>query len=120
MRFHPPEHTSAGTVLSQDDLAAGKVAALCDRAAARDFVLDVAALVSRYNFMELCDLAEAVHIRFDRHRLRQRLQAFPHIARSDFNIDDDQYKALRQLVDNWHIEMGNPGRGPDVETLGEC
>ena len=58
MRLHPPERTPAGPYCPKDDLAAGKVAALCDRAAARDF-LDVAALTAHYNFAELCDLAEA-------------------------------------------------------------
>ena len=77
---------------------------MCDRAAARDF-LDVAALGTRYNFLELCDLAETRFPRFDRQRLQRRLRAFPHIARLDFNIDDGSYTELQQLVDGWHTEL---------------
>ncbi len=43
-------------MLSLDELAADKVLALFGRAEARDFV-DVAALLPRYGWVRLCDLA---------------------------------------------------------------
>ncbi len=59
-RAQPPVQMDIGPVLHPDDVMAGKMDALGNRAAARDF-LDIDAAVSgrRYTPEQLCDLAQS-------------------------------------------------------------
>jgi hypothetical protein len=58
-RWHPVVETPVGPVIHLEDLAAGKVATMADRAAAKDFI-DVAALQRRFPPGELRRLASLV------------------------------------------------------------
>ena len=99
IRLDPVERTPAGPVLSQDDLAAGKLIALFDRAAERDY-LDVAALTATaYTIGELCDLAEARQPRFDRKQLAGQLQQFRY-APADFG-GETVYNEIRHAIQGW-------------------
>ncbi|GAB3867277.1 hypothetical protein GCM10027610_121330 [Dactylosporangium cerinum] len=58
-RSQPPVQMDIGPVLHADDVMAGKVDALYNRAAARDFLdIDAAITSERYTLEQLCELAE--------------------------------------------------------------
>ena len=61
-RSQPPVQMDVGPVLHADDVMAGKVDALYNRAAARDFLdIDAAIAGERYTLERLCQLAEAAN-----------------------------------------------------------
>lgn len=62
-----PVRMEIGPVLHPDDVMAGKMDALYNRAAARDFLdIDAAIAGGHYTLERLCQLAEAVDAGFDR------------------------------------------------------
>lgn len=99
-RAQPPETSRLGPILSTDDLAASKLLALFARAEARDFI-DVAALAARYGFDRLCALASEHDPGFNLEALAAALGSFDWLPRLDFELDDDEYAKLREVVGGW-------------------
>lgn len=107
MRLRPMERTPDGPVLHTDELAGGKLSALCDRGAARDYA-DLADLTEAgYSLSRLCDLAAERNYRFKRPDLLAELRTFDDIPRADFPVDDARYNRIRQLVVEWRTELGD-------------
>lgn len=104
-RRFPMERVEEGAILADDELAADKLLALFGRAAARDFV-DVAALASRYGLERLCDLAAEKDPGFERSVLADMLGTFDRLPRADFDVDDDGFARLRDLVQRWRRQLG--------------
>lgn len=74
-RLQPPVQMDVGPVLHPDDVMAGKMDALYNRAAARDFLdIDAAITGGHYTLERLCELAEAVDAGFDRAIFSQMLR----------------------------------------------
>ena len=108
MRLNPTEQTPYGVILSLDDLAAGKLIALFDRGAERDYV-DVVALTAQYTFAELCDLTEARQPRFDRQQFANDLRQFgDEYSAEDFETVD-LYNKIHQKVTDWLQELTDQG-----------
>lgn len=104
-RRFPVERVEEGPILADDELAADKLLALFGRAAARDFV-DVAALASRYGLERLCELAAEKDPGFERSVLADMLGTFDRLPRADFDVDDDGFARLRDLVQRWRRQLG--------------
>jgi hypothetical protein len=108
-RAQPPVVMEIGPVLHADDVIAGKVDALYNRAAARDF-LDIDAAISsgQYTLQRLCELAEAANAGFNR-------AIFADMLRMIDRLDDEQFTAygatlarvaeLRTRVPEWCAEL---------------
>ena len=108
-------------MLALEELAADKLLALFDRAQARDFI-DVAALVERFGFDRLCELAKEKDPGFSRPVLRDMLGGFDRFDQTDFGLDNKTYAHLAQEVRRWHATLSlNPSRSsnpPDEPSLG--
>jgi hypothetical protein len=108
-RLLPPVQMDIGPVLHPDDVMAGKVDALYNRAAARDFLdIDAAITAGRYTLERLCQLAEAVDAGFDRSMFEQMLryvQRFDDEDFAEYGISSDQVAALRVRVDGWRDQL---------------
>ncbi|MFF5084067.1 nucleotidyl transferase AbiEii/AbiGii toxin family protein [Actinoplanes sp. NPDC000266] len=73
-RAQPPVEMQIGPVLHPDDVMAGKMDALYNRAAARDFIdIDAAITRGRYTGEQLCALASEADAGFDRRFFAQML-----------------------------------------------
>lgn len=103
-RIRVAEPTEYGAVLSLDELAADKVLALFGRAEARDFV-DVAALLPRYGWVRLCDLAAEKDTGFHIRALKDAIRAFHRLSPSEFDLDDVTYERLQLDVREWLREL---------------
>lgn len=108
-RMQPPVQMDVGPVLHIDDVMAGKVDALYNRAAARDFLdIDAAITTGRYNMDQLCGLAETIDAGFDRAIFAEMLG---HIDRFDdeeftqYGISASDLPALRARVAQWRAEL---------------
>ena len=103
-RLLPPERTPFGLTLAGEELAVDKVLALFDRAEPRDFV-DLAAVVDRWGLDQLCQLASAKDLGFDRNVLR--LELTTRIVTLCFDANEP----LR-LARFWggSVALGQPGR----------
>jgi hypothetical protein len=109
-RIQPPVQMDVGPVLHPDDVMAGKVDALCNRAAARDFLdLDAAISDGRYTLERLCEIAQQADPGFDRSQFAAMLGQ---IARLDDADDFAPYGAspayvagLRERVIDWRTEL---------------
>jgi hypothetical protein len=108
-RLQPPVQMDIGPVLHADDVMAGKVDALYNRAAARDFLdIDAAIGTGRYTLERLCQLAEAVDAGFDRSMFEQMLRAIRRFDNEDFaeyGVSSEQVAALRLRVDGWRDQL---------------
>ena len=103
-------------MLHADDVMAGKMDALYNRAAARDFLdIDAAITVGRYTMDRLCELAETVDAGFDRAIFADMLR---HIDRFDdeefaqYGFAAAEVPALRARVAQWRVgftpdQLGN-------------
>lgn len=111
-RIQPPIQMDVGPVLHSDDVMAGKMDALYNRAAARDFLDVDAALVSgRYTLERLCELAEAVDAGFDRRMFAEMVRSIDRFDDEDFTqygIAADAVPALRRRVWDWLIGLTEP------------
>ena len=107
-RLSPAVETPVGLVLAEAELAADKLLALAGRVEARDYV-DVAHLVERLGLDEVCRLAQQKDPGFRRWALADMLGHFDRIARQDFDLDDDEYEALRRAVATWRTTLGRAG-----------
>lgn len=114
-RAQPPVELEIGLVLHPDDVMAGKMDALYNRAAARDF-LDIDAAISsgRYDIGRLCTLAQAADAGFDRRLFGDMLA---HISRFDdedfaeYGFTPEYVAALRRRVDTWRRDLAGSGSG---------
>lgn len=91
-RIRRPVHLEVGPVVDVEEIAADKVLALFDRAAARDFV-DVAALLRRFDADRLLRLAAEKDRGFD-------LPHFAHALRRVQRFDDEDFAALGLAADD--------------------
>ena len=89
-----------GPVLHADDVMAGKVDALYNRAAARDFLdIDAAITSERYSLEQLCELAEVIDAGFDRAIFEQMLRSIVRFDDEDFaeyGVTPAEVSALRE------------------------
>ena len=84
-RLQPPVRMDVGPVLHPDDVLAGKMDALYNRAAARDFLdIDAAIAGGHYTLERLCQLAEAVDAGFDRAMFGRMLRYVERFDPADF------------------------------------
>jgi hypothetical protein len=108
-RSQPPVQMDIGPVLHADDVMAGKVDALYNRAAARDFLdIDAAIASERYTLEQLCQLAEAVDAGFDRAIFEQMLRSIRRFDDEDFaeyGVEPAEVSALRTRVDGWRAQL---------------
>jgi hypothetical protein len=108
-RMHPPVQMDVGPVLHVDDVLAGKVDALYNRAAARDFLdLDAAIASGRYTLTQLCELAEAADPGFDRTLFAEMLRHIDRFDAEDFagyGIHPGDVRSLRERVARWREEL---------------
>ncbi|WP_198152901.1 hypothetical protein [Pseudofrankia sp. DC12] len=97
-----------GPVLHPDDVMAGKVDALCNRAAARDF-LDVDAAISggHYTLDRLCEIAHEADPGFDRRKFAAMLGLIGRLDDHDdfavYGVTPDYLTGLRQRVADWRV-----------------
>jgi Nucleotidyl transferase AbiEii toxin, Type IV TA system len=108
-RAHPPVHMDIGPVLHSDDVMAGKMDALYNRAAARDF-LDIEAAISsgRYTLDHLCELAHDADAGFDRQLFAAMLGRIDRLDDEDFTeygISPEHLAALRKRVNDWRTSL---------------
>jgi hypothetical protein len=114
-RLQPPVQMDVGPVLHPDDVMAGKMDALYNRAAARDFLdIDAAITGGHYTLERLCELAEAMDAGFDRGMFARMLQSIRRFDAADFaeyGVDAPEVKTLRLRVDAWQKQLMTAGSG---------
>ncbi|MFF5230408.1 nucleotidyl transferase AbiEii/AbiGii toxin family protein [Dactylosporangium sp. NPDC000521] len=115
-RSQPPVQMDIGPVLHADDVMAGKVDALYNRAAARDFLdIDAAIASERYTLDQLCQLAEVVDAGFDRAIFEQMLRSITRFDDEDFaeyGVNPAEVSALRDRVDGWRAQLSKARDAP--------
>jgi hypothetical protein len=108
-RAQPPVQMDIGPVLHPDDVMAGKMDALYNRAAARDFLdIDAAITSGRYTIDRLCDLAHDADAGFDRQLFAAMLGRIDRLDDEDFTeygVGPERVAALRQRVKNWRASL---------------
>jgi len=111
-RAQPPVEMQIGPVLHPDDVMAGKMDALYNRAAARDFIdIDAAITRGRYTPEQLCTLASEADAGFDRQFFAQMLGAIGRFDDQDFidyGLEPDQVAAMRDRFRAWQAELQTP------------
>lgn len=110
-REHDPVEMDIGPVLHPDDVMAGKVDALCNRAAVRDFLdLDAAIASGRYDIHRLCEVAETADRGFDRPFFAGMLARIGRFDDADFAVygtTPEQVAELRRRVESWCRALGS-------------
>lgn len=108
-RAQPPVQMDIGPVLHPDDVMAGKMDALYNRAAARDFLdIDAAITSGRYTLDQLCDLAHAADDGFDRAMFAAMLR---HVDRfddedfTDYGLTPNEIAGMRARVSAWRTAL---------------
>ncbi|RZT77830.1 nucleotidyltransferase AbiEii toxin of type IV toxin-antitoxin system [Micromonospora violae] len=108
-RAQPPVQMDIGPVLHPDDVMAGKMDALYNRAAARDFLdIDAAIGSGRYTLDQLCELAHAADDGFDRGMFAAMLR---HVDRfddedfADYGLTPNEIAAMRVRVSAWRTAL---------------
>ncbi|WBB98136.1 MULTISPECIES: nucleotidyl transferase AbiEii/AbiGii toxin family protein [unclassified Solwaraspora] len=108
-RAQPPVEMQIGPVLHPDDVMAGKMDALYNRAAARDFLdIDAAVTRGRYTHDELCALATAADAGFDQQLFAQMLGSIARFDDQDFidyGLDANDVAALRDRFSAWQARI---------------
>lgn len=115
-RLFAPVDTDFGPVLALDELAADKVLAVFGRAEARDFV-DLLALTQHYSLARLVDLASSKDPGFNLDVFRSALGSISRHPRPTFQLSDEEYQDLLDLVSQWRTELGRSIRrnlGPEL------
>jgi hypothetical protein len=99
-----------GPVLHPDDVMAGKMDALYNRAAARDFLdIDAALASGRYTLDRLCELAHDADAGFDRQLFAVMLGRIDRLDDEDFTeygVSLEHVAALRQRAKDWRTSLG--------------
>jgi hypothetical protein len=108
-RAQPPVQMDIGPVLHPDDVMAGKMDALYNRAAARDFLdVDAAITSGRYTLDHLCRLAQEADAGFDRQLFAAMLGRIDRLDDEDFaeyGVGPEHVATLRQRVKNWRASL---------------
>ncbi len=98
-----------GPVLHSDDVMAGKMDALYNRAVARDFLdIDAAITRGRYTPDELCALAADADAGFDRQLFAQMLGSITRFDDQDFvdyGVEPRDVVAMRDRIRDWRTEL---------------
>ena len=104
----PPEHPATASLLgptfAPQELAARKVLALFDRAAARDFA-DVFELTQHFAKDDLLEQAAQVDRGFDRPIFAQMLRSLDRFTDEDLPAPEAQIPALRSFFATWANEL---------------
>lgn len=113
-RAQPPVEMQIGPVLHPDDVMAGKMDALYNRAAARDFIdIDAAIARGRYTPEQLCALASEADAGFDRQFFAQMLGMIGRFDDQDFidyGLESAQVAVMRERFQAWQAELqSSPG-----------
>jgi hypothetical protein len=91
---------------------AGKMDALYNRAAARDFLdIDAAITSGRYTLNQLCDLAHDADAGFDRQLFAAMLGRIDRLDDEDFTeygISPEHVSTLRNRVQDWRTALLRP------------
>lgn len=108
-RAQPPVQMDIGPVLHPDDVMAGKMDALYNRAAARDFLdIDAAITSVRYTLNQLCDLAHNADAGFDRQlfaAMLGRVDRFDDEDFTEYGVSTEHVAALRRRVNDWRTDL---------------
>jgi nucleotidyltransferase AbiEii toxin of type IV toxin-antitoxin system len=108
-RAQPPVEMLIGPVLHPDDVMAGKMDALYNRAAARDFLdIDAAITRGRYTPDELCTLAADADAGFDRQLFAQMLGSITRFDDQDFidyGLEPSDVAAMRDRIRGWQTQL---------------
>lgn len=108
-RAQPPVEMDIGPVLHLDDVMAGKVDALYNRAAARDFLdIDAAITTGRYTLNKLCELAHHADNGFDRAWFAAMVRHIQRLVDEDFaeyGLTPSEIMALRARVTAWLSQL---------------
>ncbi len=108
-RAQPPVKLDIGPVLHPDDVMAGKMDALNNRAAARDFLdIDAAITSGRYTLDRLCTLAQEADSGFDRAFFATMLGTIRRFDDEDFTeygVTSEYLSGLRARVDDWRSAL---------------
>lgn len=108
-RAQPPVQMDLGPVLHADDVMAGKVDALYNRAAARDFLdIDAAIVTGRYTLHQLCDLARNADAGFDQQMFAAMVRHIERLDDEDFTeygLTATDVTALRGRVAAWWTQL---------------
>jgi hypothetical protein len=111
-RTQPPVEMQIGPVLHPDDVMAGKMDALYNRAAARDFLdIDAAITGGRYTPDELCTLAVEADAGFDRQLFAQMLGSIARFDDQDFidyGLEPGDVAAMRDRIRGWQTILLAP------------
>lgn len=110
-RIRPTESSSLGPTLALEELAADKMLALFGRAQPRDFT-DVAALVERFDFERLCELAAEKDPGFSRAALCDMLRVFDRYTPADLGVDELARQRLTRAVQAWRQYLAAGERRP--------
>jgi hypothetical protein len=106
-RAQPPVQMDIGPVLHPDDVMAGKMDALYNRAAARDFLdIDAAITGGRYTLDRLCQLAHQADAGFDRKLFAAMLGRIDRLDDEDFieyGVAPEYVAGLRRRVQEWRV-----------------
>lgn len=105
--LRPAQPGPVGPMLSLEDVAAGKVLALFDRARGRDFV-DVHALANRFSRERLCELAEERDLGLDRGVLAEMIGTIGRLPRDEFDVDDETFVRVQAFFHAWREELAPP------------
>lgn len=108
-RAQPPVGMQIGPVLHPDDVMSGKMDALYNRAAARDFLdIDAAITKGRYTLDELCTLAATADAGFDRQLFARMLGSIARFDDQDFvdyGLELRDVATLRDRVRDWQSQL---------------
>lgn len=108
-RAQPPVEMQIGPVLHPDDVMAGKMDALYNRAAARDFLdIDAAITRGRYTPDELCTLAADADAGFDRQLFARMLGSIARFDDQDFidyGLEPGDVAAMRDRIRGWQAQL---------------
>jgi len=109
VRLKDPVQMEIGPVLHADDVAAGKVEALCTRAECRDFI-DVEALLrsGRYSREQLPTLAGQRDAGFDRRVFADMLAGvdrFPDAEFARYDVSSESATAIRTVMHAWRRDL---------------
>jgi hypothetical protein len=108
-RAQPPVQMDIGPVLHPDDVMAGKMDALYNRAAARDYLdIDAAITSGRYTLDQLCGLARDADAGFDRQlfaAMLARVDRFDDEDFTEYGVSTEHVAALRRRVNDWRTDL---------------